>query len=180
MNPFRLIVCLFVVVWSAQSQGQSAEPSVLLGSHKIRLGVAADKLFATLEPDFMVQTVKTADGSHTLLWVGHDKMDLPVGEIYAKGNVVVGVDYLLSGREIHTAQEVFSSMYAAASKLSDEGRNTCTVTNNTTTVPPDLSKSAVFFSCGVYEVRLQRNDFQAKDGNTLTSFMVWVTLGNTD
>jgi hypothetical protein len=105
---------------------KAATPSVKIGRHEITLGLPADKLIAELQQDYAVESENT-DQSHKW-FVSAGKNTIPIGVVYARGNAVTGVEYMLRGRETNSPQDLFDALFEAAAKLSEEGRNTCAIT----------------------------------------------------
>lgn len=178
MKASLSVLPLFLATCCHAGHAQPRTPSITVHGTEIRLGAPSGGVIAVFQRNYVVQP----DGKSPVQgwYVSTNKNSLPFVSLYVKGNSIVGIEYLVTERETDSAQEVFAALYSAISKLSSEGRNTCSVSNSTDYVPPNLSKSAVFFSCGVYQLRLQRNEFQTADGRTLLGFMVWESLGNTD
>jgi hypothetical protein len=142
MKARLFVLSLFLGTCCTAGHAQAVTPSITVRGTEIRLGLPADSVIAALQKNYVVQS----DGkSPAHNWaVSTEKNEMPFASLYVKGNSIVGVDYLVTERETGSAQEVFAALYAAVSKLSNEGRNVCSVSNSTDYVPaPSLSKSAL-------------------------------------
>lgn len=169
-----ILIGLLLALDGASALSQTKQASVEIGGHEIALGMPADQVVGALRENWRVE----AGGKppiHEWLVSDGNEHKLPFGLVYAKGNVVVGVEYLLFTRELISAQDVFDALFEASLKISQERRNNCVVTTWTGYTSPGLDKSAINFTCGAYRIRLQRNQFQGA-----ASYMVWEELGTTD
>jgi hypothetical protein len=178
-SPAIWLFTLGIVATTAcGAAGQTVVPSVEFGKLRIALGLPADKTVAALQQDYAIHSDESAP-LHK--WVVSKKKDtFPIGVVYANGNSVVGIQYMLQERETNSTQDVFDALFGVASKLSSEGRNTCAVTNWSGYVPSaSLNKAGVSFDCGAYHVELKRIQITT-DGQTTTGYMVWESLGATD
>ena len=160
---------------------QTNKPFIKIGNYEITLGMSSDKLLSLLRQDYVVMPYHE-DTPVRGWFVSTEKNALPLGTIYIKDNAVVGVDHLLLDRDLTSSQDIFDALFAAASKLSDEGRNTCVATTWTGYVPapPSLSKAAVLLNCGAYRMSLLRNEFKTVDGKAAAAYLAREELGTTD
>ena len=179
MKAPRSLLPLFLAVCSSAGFAQAVPPSIKIGDHEITVGSPADKVIASLQKDYALEP----DGSTPpRKWVvSAGKYTIPIGVVYARGNTVIGIEYMLNERELDSAQEVFDALYGAASKLSAESKNSCALTTWSGYVPsPSLNKAGISFNCGVYQLELKRIQVSGTDGKTATGYMVWESLGTTD
>ncbi len=179
--PARIMLfCLVGALVGVPGVGQTKQPSVKIGSHEMTLGMQADKLVALLLKDY---NVSPSDEAPLRLWLVSKAKDTEtLGIIYARGNNVVGIKHLLLEREIDSSQDIFDALFDAASRLPDEGRNTCVVTTWTGYLPgaASLSKAAIHLSCGAYGISLLRNEFKGADGKEVAGYLAWEEIGTTD
>lgn len=178
---YTRIVTLLVLlaVCLARGSAQSASPEIRIGSHTIALGVPVDGVIASLEKDYSVQPDQQAP---TRSWsVSLGRFFQPIGTIYARGNSVVGVQFMLKGRESNSAQDLFDDLYEAASKLSAEGHSACRLTTWAGYVAESSSnKVGISFNCGVYQIDLRRIQNTGSDGKVSTGYAIWESLGVTE
>jgi len=177
-----MLFCLLGALVGVPGLGQTKQPSIKIGSHEITLGMQADKLVASLRPDYTVSPVEETPLRQWFVSMGTEKDALSVGIIYARGNTVVGVKHSLLERDIGSPQDIFDALFDAASRLPDEGRNTCVVTTWTGYLPKaaSLSKAAIYLSCGAYRISLLRNEFKSVDGKEVAGYLAWEEIGRTD
>jgi hypothetical protein len=168
-----LAVCL------GTGSAQTAPPAIKIGTHDIALGLPADEVIAALAKDYSVQANQD---SPTRRWsVSPGKFFQPIATVYAKGNSIVGVQYMLRGRESNSAQDVFDDLYEAASKLSAEGHSACKLTTWAGYVAESSSaKVGISFNCGVYQIDLRRVQITSLDGKVTTGYAIWESLGLTE
>ena len=170
-------ICSLAITTSISALCQTTQPSIKVGDLDVKLGVPADGVVAALQKGYSVQF---NDKSPANKWyVSTEKNGMPFAVIYARGNSVAGVESLVGNREVNSAQDIFDALFTATSKLYTEGRNSCAVAPSTE-YSGGLSKAVVFLTCGVYQFRLQRNEFKSNDGQVYTGYMVWESLGSTD
>jgi hypothetical protein len=175
-----VLLCTLAVLASVSVLGQTKQPYIKIGSHEVNLGMPTDKLVTLLLRDYKVSP---SDEAPVRLWfVSTAKDTETLGIIYSKGNTVVGIKHLLLERDTDSPQDIFDALFAASSRLSNEGRNTCVVTTGTAYLPGEvgLSKATVQFSCGAYRIILLRNEFKGARGNEVAGYSVWEEIGSTD
>lgn len=182
--PARVVLfCLLGRVVAVPGQNQTKQPFIKIGNYEITLGMSADKLLAMLRQDYTLTPLhEDTPVREWFVSAGKNTETLTLGSIYVKGNIVVGVDHLLLDREVDTSQDMFDALFAASSKLSDEGRNTCVVRRWTDYLPAptSLSKAVVYLKCGTYRISLLRNEFKTSDGKAHAGYLAREELGTTD
>lgn len=183
MKAFSPALSLFLAVCVAPGIAQTVKPSIEIGTHKITIGLAADQVIAALQRDYAVQPGQgTGEGVVVHKWlVSAGKNTVPIGVVYARGNSISGVEYMLKGRESDSAQDIFDDLYQAASKLSAEGQARCAIeTWSGYVAEASLNKAGITFSCGAYQVDFRRIEITEGSGKSITGYMVWESLGITD
>jgi hypothetical protein len=178
-----ILFCILGILVAAPGMSQTKQPFIKIGNCEITVGMSADKLLALLRQDYTLTPLH--DDTPVREWfvsAGKNTETLTLGSIYVKGNIVVGVDHLLLDREVDTSQDMFDALFAASSKVSDEGRNTCVVTRwaSYMPAPTSLSKAVVYLNCGTYRISLLRNEFKTSDGTAHASYLAREELGTTD
>ena len=109
MNIRNSALSLILGAYSVAGFAQAAKPSIKIGNHEIMIGLPADEVIASLRNDYYAQPDQSTTPHKRLISV--QKNTLPIAAVYAKGNAVVGVGYMLRGRESDSAQEVLDALY---------------------------------------------------------------------
>jgi hypothetical protein len=179
MKAHSSFLPLFLAVCCTAGFAQAVTPSIKIGDHEITVGLPADRVIASLQNDYAVQPDRSTPPRKWVVSAGKDT--IPIGVVYARGNTVTGIQYMLKGRETDSAQDVFDVLFEAVSKLSAEGRNTCALTTWSGYVAEaSLNKAGISFNCGVYQLDLRRIQITGADTKTATGCMLWESLGATD
>jgi hypothetical protein len=173
------LISLCLALGGTAGFAQNVTPSVKIGNHEIRLGLAADEVIGSLQKDYAVQPDSNSPAHKWFVSAG--KNTIPIGVVCVKANVIVGVQYMLKGRESNSAQDIFDDLFEAASKLSDEGRSACTLTTWSGYVgEASLTKAGISFNCGAYQLDPRRIEISGSSGHDATGYMLWESLGVTD
>jgi hypothetical protein len=176
VSLLSLVGCCFPV------PAQTLAPTIKIGTLEITVGLPADQTIAALQRDYAVQPAQDiieGPGKVVHEWlVSAEKNTEPIGVVYARANSVSGVEYMLKGRESDSAQDVFDTLFEAASKLSAEGHNKCALTTWSGYVAEaSLTKAGISFDCGVYQLDLKRIQIDVQGEKSATGFELWESIG---
>jgi hypothetical protein len=172
-----LSVCL--VGCSLVVHAQQPMPSVTLENIKVTLGAQEDKTIAQFRQKYKNVILATEPSASIRQWLivsGKEMYSSPSLYVYAKNNRIIGVQVL---QDIDSKDAAFDAVFALASKLSGEGRETCQISTWTgyLTGKVSLSKASVALECGVYQVILLKNQFKGSTGQLVSGYVLSESFG---
>jgi hypothetical protein len=179
---FRTFIILFIAV-TGTCRSQTKQPSVSIGGHDISLGMPINSALTMLREGGKVEPVAEVPVSR---WIVFNKQNEPIAFVKAEGNTVASVSFLLLGRTLTSAQDMFDAIFTATAKLKSLSKDAlpCEMTTTSEYDADAGSTETVNFYCGrsskvplgTYRIKLRRsvpkND---QEGNA--SFDVWGEIG---
>jgi hypothetical protein len=176
LQPVLLILLANMCATPVVSQLNSA--SVFFTTHEVRLGAPVLKTLADLSAiGYTFQAIQHTDSNDSLtqwiVWPPADMSDT-VGHLYARNNVIVGIEHRLSRHE--TLKDVYDSLFNALSDTSKEHATTCSVK----TFRPNIKNGTltqIRIGCGGITVTMDRADFKDEEGKIDEHYEVTEAIG---
>jgi hypothetical protein len=153
--------------------------SVYFKTHEVRLGTPIVKTLADLSASgFPFQAIPptnpTDSPTHWVVWPPADNSET-VGYLYARNDLIVGVEHRLSKQE--TLTDVYDSLFNALSDMSKDRSTTCSIR---TFQPNNISNGTVTqisFACGGITISVDHADFKDQQGKVTNTYEVTETIG---
>ena len=159
--------------------GETQPGELAIGETKIALGMSADRAVAALRGHFEVDAA-SENPIHQWFVITQEKPQEMVGVICVKQNAVVGIEHLIFSQSLRSTEDMFGALYDAASRLSENKRNACELSTWTKYDPIGVRIAGVHIHCGVYGLRLVRDQYKSDNDNLSgTGYSLWEDLGNT-
>jgi len=174
-----IVVGLLMALNGVPGLGQTKPSSVQIGGHEIHLGMPVVEAVSDLSSaGFRVQAVPPVDAKEPLrswfVWGPASGADVnKFAVIHAKGNAVVGIENRTS--EEGTLHDVFNALFGAASKLSKQGQNPCSI-EPWSNYLSNGNVAGVRLDCAGLNISLVRTEAQI-EGKATTSYEVWENIG---